>query len=165
MLHFAIAVAGFDNMQVEHIQVPPPPPPPPPELVGFFIPAAPQSNAFIGGGTSFGASALLFSAAKSKSKEGREDSGTDLACSSALRCDGMLASVNVVMTEKTNVGSASFGSASAASFEDFLGTRGLTSCSPTFSTALRAGGGGTSDRLVTGTGAGAGADEALPGSG
>lgn len=158
MLHLSTAVAGFDNEQVEHIQDPLPLPPP--ESVGFFIPAASQSNALTGGGTSFWASALLFSVARSKSKEGREDSGTDLASSSALRCDGMLASVKTVVMEKTNVGSASFGTASAASFKDFLGTGIFSSRSHTLSIAPR---GGKSDRLVTG--AGAGADEELPGSG
>ena len=161
MLHLLAAVAGFDNMQVGHIQVPAPPPPLL-ELVGFFNPAAPQSNVFTGGGTSVWATTLLFNAARLKSKEGREDSRTDLASSRALRCDGTLASVNIVVMEKANVGSASFGTASAASFEDFLGTRIFSSSrSPTPSTASGAGNEVTSEV----TGAGAGADEELPSSG
>jgi len=118
MLHLSMAVAGFDNIQVEHIQGPLPSA----ELVGFFIPAAPQSNALTGGGTSLGTSTLLFSFARLKSKEGREDFGTALASSSALRCDGMLADVSTVVMEKMNVGSASLGIACAASFEVFLDT-------------------------------------------
>jgi hypothetical protein len=106
-------------MQVEHVQLP--------EVVGFFIPAALQSNAFTGGGTGFGASTLLFRVGRLKSNEGGEDFGTDFTFSIAFKYDGVSANVNVAVTEKINVGNASTDMASATSFGVFLGTSTFSS--------------------------------------
>jgi len=77
MVHLSIAVAGFDSMQVEHVQLPSGPP----DLTGF-IPAAAQSKG-LSGGVGLGVS-ILFTVGALKLKVGREDFGTDFASSRAL---------------------------------------------------------------------------------
>jgi len=119
MVHLSIAIAGFDSMQIEHVQLPLGPL----EVTGF-IPAAAQSKGLGGGGgggVDLGVS-TLFTVGGLKSKVGREDFGIDFASSRALRLDGELASTKPVATEKTNVGSALAGIASATSCGVFLGT-------------------------------------------
>ena len=78
-VHFSVAVAGFDSMQVEHVQLSPAPG----ELAGF-IPAAAKSKPLTGAGVRGLPTWTGFGAGAEKSKGGREDMASALASSRAL---------------------------------------------------------------------------------